>query len=331
MTAEIVLRLYHPIHTRITEGRITLPANIAYSFSNLKLNGVNEQCVHTKNNIGFRGEDWNEQTKEKKKIFFVGGSTTECFYLSDGKDWPTLVGNKLKKQKGNYWVNNAGLDGHSTYGHQLLLQFSLQKRNPDYIVFLIGRNDLAAMSLSTLEYEHISRQRKWYQGFETYRLIKSFQEQNKARKRGVGHFSIDFKKVEKTDTQGFRKAAISKEILQAYVKRIQQLGDSCVAHHIDPIFCTQPALIGDTTDVESGLYLGNFLIDGESSASYWLKIAQLNKELIRVCKNRGWKCLDLAAQLPKKTAYYYDYFHFNEKGSSAVAEFIGNELISILP
>lgn len=50
-------------------------------------------------------------------IISVGGSTTECFYISDDKTWTHILGMKLKSVFTRVWINNAGLDGHSTFGH----------------------------------------------------------------------------------------------------------------------------------------------------------------------------------------------------------------------
>jgi len=76
------------------------------------------------------------------KIIFVGGSTTECFHISDGKDWPSAAGAMLKKQFPRIWHNNAGLDGHSTFGHLVLLHDLLLPLHPQMIVFLVGWNDI---------------------------------------------------------------------------------------------------------------------------------------------------------------------------------------------
>ena len=55
-------------------------------------------------------------------IVTVGGSTTECLELSSDKTWPLVMEPKLKKDFKSVWINNAGLAGHSTYGHLVLMQ-----------------------------------------------------------------------------------------------------------------------------------------------------------------------------------------------------------------
>ncbi len=77
----------------------------------------------------------------------MGGSTTECFYLSDDKTWQFNLEQKLKLKFKNIWINNAGLDGHSTFGHQILLDDYLIKIKPKIILFLVGVNDVGREDL----------------------------------------------------------------------------------------------------------------------------------------------------------------------------------------
>ena len=66
-------------------------------------------------------------------IIAVGGSTTECFLIADGQDWPAILGEKLKKSFNLVWINNAGLDGHSTFGHNVLMKDYIVKIKPKVV------------------------------------------------------------------------------------------------------------------------------------------------------------------------------------------------------
>ena len=59
---------------------------------------------------------------QRGDILTIGGSTTECVYLSDGKTWTDRFAQRLAAVRPDSWVNNAGLDGQSTYGHLVLLR-----------------------------------------------------------------------------------------------------------------------------------------------------------------------------------------------------------------
>lgn len=39
------------------------------------------------------------------------------------------------------WINNAGLDGQSTFGHIFLMKDYIKKLKPKVVLFLVGSND----------------------------------------------------------------------------------------------------------------------------------------------------------------------------------------------
>src|SRR5437867_1318204 len=87
VTLEIALRIYNPFPFRIRGDRIVLPVNQRYAFSHAgatKLDPVNHV---TKNSLGFRGPEPPRDWSGSFTILTVGGSTTECLFLSDGKTW----------------------------------------------------------------------------------------------------------------------------------------------------------------------------------------------------------------------------------------------------
>ena len=107
------------------------------------LPGVAKVVHHTANKWGMRGEDPPKDWKQATTILTVGGSTTQCFYLDDSQTWPNLLQKQMRAWCPNVWVGNAGLDGHSTHGHVLLMKRVIEKLKPDIVIFLVGVNDLA--------------------------------------------------------------------------------------------------------------------------------------------------------------------------------------------
>ena len=107
--------------------------------SNPKLDTIIYRSI---NNIKFRGPDLPLNSANLYKVFAIGGSTTICEYLSDGEDWPNILGKDLVKVDSSIWVNNAGLDGQSTFGHIKTLKEVVLPLHPQMILFLIGCNDV---------------------------------------------------------------------------------------------------------------------------------------------------------------------------------------------
>ncbi len=63
--------------------------------------------------------------------------------LSDDKTWTARLGKRLEESFRRVWINNAGLDGHSTFGHIVLLEDHLSKLYPKVALFPIGVGDVA--------------------------------------------------------------------------------------------------------------------------------------------------------------------------------------------
>ena len=141
---EMVLRIYHPFPNRIKNGRIYLTANRTFYQSNLsvKIPGLDSEIKTHFNSLGFRGPEKLSDYDSSISIIAIGGSTTFCLYLTEGKTWPDLLAKTLGSEFDKVWLNNAGINGHSTFGHQILLEDHIIPLKPKLVIFMIGINDL---------------------------------------------------------------------------------------------------------------------------------------------------------------------------------------------
>src|SRR5688572_7904796 len=119
---EVALRIYNPFHFRVKGEHIVLEANKKYVIDNTRIPALERTIVHTKNSLGFRGPEKPPDISGRLTIVTVGGSTTECAYLADGKTWTDVLSFQLRDSFPGIWVNNAGLQGHSTFGHIALIK-----------------------------------------------------------------------------------------------------------------------------------------------------------------------------------------------------------------
>jgi len=84
---EIGLQIHNPIEMRTRGDRIVLPINRKYIIESSTIKGTDRTIIHTKNSLGFRGPEIPEDGLDNYlSIITVGGSTTECSHLSDGRD-----------------------------------------------------------------------------------------------------------------------------------------------------------------------------------------------------------------------------------------------------
>jgi len=149
--AEVALRLYNPFAFSVWGDDIVLPIHRRYEIRNDKTDKLDPLIVHTRNSLGFRGPEKPEDFEAALTILAIGGSTTDCFYLSDGQDWPARLADGLSGSLSGLWLNNAGLSGHSTYGHQVLMQKVVRQLRPDVALFLVGANDIGLTEQRTFD------------------------------------------------------------------------------------------------------------------------------------------------------------------------------------
>ena len=150
---EVLLRVYNPLEIRFRPDRIVLPVHKRYIFDNTGKfpTKLAKTTIHTKNSLGFRGDPPPRDFRDYLTLITIGGSTTECFYLSDGLSWPDLLGQQLSRGFNRVWVNNAGLDGATTYRHLILMEDYVVTLRPKVALFLIGINDVGAGDIAAAE------------------------------------------------------------------------------------------------------------------------------------------------------------------------------------
>src|SRR5205823_2083914 len=119
--------------------KIVLSPNYDKTFRNKVLNQqMDSVIIYKRNRIGFRGEEPPSSFRSAMSIIAIGGSTTECMFISEGKTWEDILGQKLRTHFPSAWVNNAGFSGHSTFAHIILLRDYVAALKPRLCLFLVG-------------------------------------------------------------------------------------------------------------------------------------------------------------------------------------------------
>ena len=325
---EVLLRVYNPLEIRFRPDRIVLPVHKRYIFDNTEKfpTKLAKTTIHTKNSLGFRGEAPPPNFRDYLTIITIGGSTTECFYLSDGRTWPDLLGQKLSREFNRVWVNNAGLDGATTYRHLILMEDYVVTLRPKVVLFLIGINDVGAGDIAAAEQRrgHDLRHR-WHALLyrsEVYALGQNLYRYFMAQSRGLHHTEIDLRKAGTLDQL---PAGTASRMLQDYetnslpffAQRLEKLVKVCRDHGIEPVLLTQPTLYGPGADPVTGVNLAAVKLGDDLNGGLMFKAVELyNGVTRRVAQKHGVLLIDLARELPRNSAYYYDYLHYTEPGAA---------------
>jgi len=336
---EVFLRVYNPFDFRVKGDKIVLPANKKYVIKNKGLSKkFDDVIIHTKNSLGFRGEEPPGDFEKYLTIITVGGSTTECTFLSDGKTWTDVLGKKLKNDFEKLWINNAGLDGQSTFGHIVLMEDYIVKLKPDVVLFLIGANDQGIEDFGEYDKEIMKdkvmfHSLKWFvksmaNHSEVFSLGVNLYRHIQAKLIGVEHRAYDFSLEGKGHYKLTREEEeLQKKVIQihkskfsnGYKKRLETLVRISRENNIEPIFITQPTLYGDYINDVKGIKI--------SHGKYMKEMLEVYNDVTRqVGRERGLLVIDLAMEMPQNTKYYYDFYHFTNEGAEKVAEIIYNHL-----
>ncbi len=337
---EIFLAFYPPLAGRVRGKKIILFPYKHYVIENTRFPKIERHIVRSNNSLGFRGPEPLPPGKKALTIIAVGGSTTECFYLSDGKSWPEQLGKELAGSFHPVWVNNAGMDGQSTFAHQILMSDYIVKLKPRVVLFLTGLNDMGLTSANrfdSLLTDNIGRPLPakllvWAASkSRVFALLQNFLLYEKAIKAGLVHAQLDLKTMKTAHVSKERLAALLKEHsagAKAYAKRLEGLISLSRAHGIEPILITQPLLCGKGRDPSTGANLELLEAGPEfgNCAAEWDVLQLYNDQTRELGARLHVTVVDLADQMPKDSRYYYDTAHYTAEGAKKVADIVYRDI-----
>lgn len=338
LLCEIILRIYNPFPFALQKGKLVIPANISKTFDNKWISRLDKNIYYSRNSLGFRGPEKPTSTGYISMIT-IGGSTTACTFLSDSCTWAFLLGKKLQLTNPNVWLNNAGVDGHSSFGHLLMLRDHIVPLKPDIAIFLMGINDTETDQ--SVEFDEMTEKKIQTRSVKSFikslfnyselgRTAFHFYQVRIAYKKGLYHQDIDVKKLidnPQPDSIFIIRLQRQQVFLSGYKRRTDSIIKICQDAGIKPVFLTQPSLFGDFRDPQTGIEMKDKWINlkDKDNALLQEKILEQYNDVLRKDSTRI-KVIDLARKMPKNSDYYYDFIHFTNKGAEKVAEILAAEL-----
>jgi hypothetical protein len=337
---EIILRIYNPFHFTVKYNQIILPVGQKVTIKNKINNKLDPVIVNTKNSLGFRGPERPANFDQTLSIITVGGSTTANYFLSDGRTWTDCLARNLRPSFRNLWINNGGIEGHSTFGHQVLLNDYLIKIRPKVIVFLVGINDVENDQPTFHDKLNIKGAYPDFKHFifsnsEVLSLGLNLVRGWKAQKmNNTTDHPIVLKgyQVLELDQQTIQnRLQMQHKYLVNFKRRIQQLIDTCLHYNIQPVFLTQPNLIGVGKDSVTGADLEKIKIEEHINGKLlWQMLSIYNDVTIETCRQKNVAVIDLAHLMPKNSLYFYDVSHYTNQGAEKLASILAPLLKDVL-
>ena len=341
LLSEVLLRVTNPLGVRIKGDSIQLPTNVRLEFENTLVSGLDRTIVHSRNSLGFRGADPPKEITSQFKIVMVGGSTTEQLYISDGETWTDVFYQVLSQEFSSVWVNNAGLDGHSTFGHLILVNDYLRRLKPEVAIFLVGVNDVGRDDLSSFDsdfqidnQEFTSVVKRLANRSESLNLALTLIRNFRAKRRSLDHISLKPKTAETlylSEEQQVREIEAHRKHVESFRKRLVRLVDDCRKYDIRPVLVTQPALYGCATDPTSGIDLSVLKVTNNANGCLqWRILSLYNEATTQVGRSEDVDVIDLADMLPHDSSLYYDFVHYNRAGSDVVGRLLAQEFLGTM-
>lgn len=310
----------------------------------IDLPGISPEGVMTTNRWGMRGEQPPEDWGDYRTMIAVGGSTTVCYYLDDEKTWPHILQENLRREGVRAWVGNAGIPCHSLSEHILFVEEVIADIRPDYVLFLVGANELAhfwggeaAVNRSPLQARGI-RDRLFgmsrvLQVLHKARIVlmddamvvtpNVSDERERVRHRLQAPMTLAEPRLPENLLDLLPEPDAFARDLTVIIQLCRELGTT-------PVFLTQPFLFDDTPQWRGihGAVLHGSADSAYSAASLWLFVDALNRELMEVCIREGVLYFDLASVASHSRDYFYDEMHFTEAGAGLVGESVAEFLLS---
>jgi len=317
------IRMEYPKnYVAVTEAETGLPG----------LSGVNHFST---NNYGFRGDSLAvPKPANEYRVFIVGGSTAECFYLDDEDE----VGRVMQRELAGRVpagktprVYNAGFSGAASDDHVAMVSQRLVHLEPDLIVVMSGINDLTR-SIFNYDYLHYVEYRPAYQKPWHKRLLTSsqigrrlyyltgqgeadpnaLQEERPLKTNYAGLIGLQ-KTVPPTDVE-------PRTDEPSYERNLRSLAGIARANRVPLILVTQQTTWNSDVDPGTRKWQWMRYRDGVTYAEEPMDLAleRLNVVMRRVGESEGVPVLDLSATLPKATRYFYDDCHFTVEGAAEV-------------
>ena len=290
----------------------------------------------------------NSHENPDHEIVFLGGSSTECMYVTENNRFPYLAG-QLIEEKTNKLVNsyNSGASGNNMVHSMDILLNKIIPMKPDIVVIMETVNDY-----TILAYDHTY----WPEGTTRSELITINDYFPKVKKETFfWHFKGLFKTIfpniyyriflikekvlhplqqkEPYDEWAGRRHMIKDRDFEFMKKEYKWILELTVraskTHNITPVLITQANRFKDIPDDFILKNLEPMLNGGISYATFKEEYDTFNEIIREVAKIYEIPLIDLAILVPQEREYMYDTVHYNDVGSKFVANIISERLIEI--
>jgi len=262
------------------------------------------------------------------KLFFLGGSTTECLYVKDKLRFPELTARLLEK-KSCLKINsyNCGYGGINSLQSLNIFLNKVIPCQPDFVFMMHNINDLVTLNYNASYWSNNNTRGNIY---STSYLMKDFISSDNSSQNWFQNTCLlinsfnpsedEFSGMRKIQLDSLRKIKLFKQNLEAFVTLSK-------VYNIQPVLLTQAnnfdILDDEWFDKNRAAQIDSLPDKYELIHEIRTMIKVFNLAVIEVAKKNNCLYIDIDAKV-NDTKYFYDEVHLNNEGSTLVANIIAD-------
>lgn len=300
----------------------------------------NPTVLYSRDTFGLRGSC---PDPKDINILSMGGSTTDQRFIGDGDTYQDVLQAHLRKRlKRTVCVSNAGVDGHSTFGHIESFRKWLPlipNLKPEFVLLYIGINDAGIRLTRNSGFDMFERDgesriwatlREKSALFELLTLIRDLlvgRGVNSAYARHAIRPPSVSDYLAATSTEGID--ALIQVNSEAFSNRLQTILSEIERLGAKPICVSQPHLF---VLKKGEMWLGTlnvFTYQGRSfnGLDYGKSLDSLNEVMKKRCKQARGFYVDVASK-PFAATDFYDAAHLTPVGARKLGKYLFDEMES---
>lgn len=300
------------------------------------------------NKYGLRGPDI-DLSKADFKIIVLGGSTSECFYVTDNLSWTWRLQDKLSAfTKKRCFVGSAGRSGEATVEHMdLLLNYKFAPQF-DMVILLCGINDMGRLLHNDANYFRKSQEIAkgntrifhaksiYYRDSRIFALIRpifcrDYYDRIVQDNEGIWYLKERQIRKKALEEGGIKEMPSNLDNASlVYKNNLRKIIEVCQSRNQNILALTQPTMYRSDIPKE----LDELFWEHAGTTAYTAQILEkiigaYNQALIEVCIEKKVPYLDIASILPRDDSVFYDDCHFNIRGCEKLSEILFKEVVKL--
>ncbi len=282
------------------------------------------------------------------KIVFLGGSSTECFYVSPEERFPYRGGRLLERQLGMS-VNsyNGGVSGNHSMHANVLLAAKVLPMKPQVVVLMEAMNDFGTLLLtgsywndnpyrSMIVQEPPQRSgSRWHEFTRGLRSVVRSALPSTSSVLSQAWRRLFHQESATADEFAAIRGVVLKPrlepMLNEYAASIRTFVRTARAFGIEPVLMTQAHRLTANPDPAIKLAFSKLERDnGVDYETYRGILLEFNDAMRKVAEHEQVTLIDLERLIPQNREFIYDSVHYNATGSRRAAEIIATRLAEVI-